>query len=604
MELQGDTYNIPQEDFFEVIIVGGGTCGLAIATRLCEKLAGAIYTEDEHQRFHWLKGRQNRVNLINKNISSNRSFQSPDKRRTYSLSKTFLPEDILVIDKVSNRFMGQWDNQFSSCQIPFLRSPMFFHPDPANVDGLVSFAHEKGKEGPEFLREIDNVVGKEYSKHQMKKRRSKRKGLSKVPVPSNGNTHDKEGLIDINMRDWKDYYRPSTSLFKSFCVDLIEKYNLNLRIQKGEVIEMSYRNINVIGTEQSGTGFIIKTSSGKIYGCKICIAAHGHEGEINYPAHFGDPRFPEGSCHTTHIFSREVNFPNERLLLKVKIKEPTNLVIVGGGLTSAQLVDVAIKSGVQQVYLILRGPLKIKHFDFHLDWVTKYKNVKKSAFYIRESDEERFEMIQNARQGGSVNPEYYNILKSYVKKGRLKIFDHTLIETQNWDDNNKVWHLGLRTNVKSKWNPEPVRNYYELSSMDYIVYATGIKANIECLPLFKNILKEYEIPIVEGFPCLTDNLQWNNVIPLYILGKYASLKIGPSSANLDGARLGAERIGWLLQELKSQGKFIWEPKAFECTDDVSHIKACKNKSDPLSAFETRLRLATGEIGWFSLLLEK
>lgn len=85
------------------------------------------------------------------------------------------------------------------------------------------------------------------------------------------------------------------------------------------------------------------------------------------------------------------------------------------------MIDVAIKKGVDKCYLLLRGPIKIKHFDFHLDWVTKYKNVKKSAFYMLDSDEERFQMIQDAREGGSVNPEYYKKIMDHVKSGKLEL---------------------------------------------------------------------------------------------------------------------------------------------------------------------------------------
>lgn len=612
------SYNVCKDDFFEVIVIGGGTCGLAASARLCEDYPGSIYTEDEHQRFRWLKQRGNKVNLINHNVSSKTKYKPPTKDNSYTLPKKYKPLEILVLDTVSDRFLGQWDNQFSKCQIPYLRSPMFFHPDPVNIDGLVTYSHFTNRQESDLMK-IENVVGKEYSKHQLKKliAKNSRKKQSKNPIPLQepGKISDKPGLIDINMRDWKDYYRPSTPLFRDFCTDIIDRYQLNNIVKKEEVISLDYGWIDVLGTNETGKGFIVTTSSGKTFGCKICVLASGHAGEINYPIKpfQSNSHYPEGSCHTTHIFSGSVNFPEPRVMEKVQQKRSNSVVIVGGGLTSAQLAHVSINSGVEKVYMILRGPLKIKHFDFHLDWVTKYKNVKKSAFYVKDTDRERYEMIQEAREGGSVNPEYYKKLKGHIKSGKLELLKFSNIEKMNWKEESKTWDLEVKTKLDNLGFTS--EDTVSLSDVDYIYFATGIKPNIKSLPLLKQIVEKYDIDTVEGFPCLTDNLQWNNEIPLFVIGKNASLRMGPSSANLDGARLGAERIGWYIQEMKSQGYFDWCSK--ECqfcsyqesysSDDNSLDGKLDERSTisdkELTSFETQLKLACGELNWFSLLQE-
>lgn len=542
--------------FFEVLVIGGGTCGLAVTSRLLENCPGSIYTEDEHQRFHWLKQRGYKVNLINHNVSSRTQYKPTPQEKAWVPKTKFEAQDILVLDGVSDKFMGQWDNQFAACQIPFLRSPMFFHPDPVNVDGLVSYAHLQKREGPKDLKEIKNVVGKEYSKHQLKKL-AKKNFKKKNPVPIAGYekdsiSHDKPGLIDINMRDWKDYYRPSTPLFHDFCHDIVDRYQIQDCIKKEEVVSIEYTQINVLGKNELGQGFVVKTASGKTFGCKICILACGHRGEKNYPiAPFTDPHFPEGSCHTTDLFSGKVKYLGQELINKPRASKSRTVVIVGGGLTSAQLANVAVNSGIENVHLLFRGNVKIKHFDFHLDWVTKYKNVKKSAFFIKDTDEERFQMIQDAREGGSVNPEYYKIIAKHAQNDRLNFMKYTTIQEQEWNDTTKTWWLKLKTNINDQVTETIIEN------VDYIYFATGITAKTESLDFLQPILKSHPAPIVCGLPCLTDNLQWNEEVPLFMLGKNASLKIGPASANLEGSRLGAERIGWYVQELKSQGKLDW-----------------------------------------------
>lgn len=418
-------YQFTKANCFEVVIVGGGTCGLAVASRLCEDTPGSIFTEDEHQRFHWLRQRGNKVNLINRNVTSKTKFKPPSLTNMYKSKKKYSPEEILVLDGVSDKWLGQWDHQFETCLIPYLRSPMFFHPDPVNVDAMVSYAYSTNQEGPKHLKEIENVVGREYSKHQQKKLRKKKKSDKMSPVPGANKSHNSNGLVDINMRDWKDYYRPSTPFFREFCQDIINRYNLHHLVKKDKVVDIEYCFLDITDSNESGKGFVVKTESGQIYACKACVVTSGHSGDINYPIEpFQDSKeeFLEGSCHTTHIFLKQITqYPHPRIMEKVKLGIPNKLVVVGGGLTSAQLIDVAIKKGVDKCYLLLRGPIKIKHFDFHLDWVTKYKNVKKSAFYMLDSDEERFQMIQDAREGGSVNPEYYKKIMDHVKSGKLEL---------------------------------------------------------------------------------------------------------------------------------------------------------------------------------------
>ncbi|CAK7903393.1 hypothetical protein CAAN1_32S00518 [[Candida] anglica] len=617
-------YEFSKECLYEVIIVGGGTCSLAAAARLCEDHPGSIYTEDEHQRFHWLSQRGNRVNLINRNVSSKTKYKPMNQ---YKPKRRYSPEEILVLDAVSDNWLGQWDRQFAACKIPYLRSPMFFHPDPANVDGMVSYAHLQKREGPKDLMEIVNVVGKEYSKHQQKKQRQKTKRSRQTPIPNGSATsHDIGGLTDVNMRDWKDYYRPSTPFFRDFCQDIVDRYNLHDVVKKDSVVSVEYCLLNIIETNESGKGFVVKTASGQVYCCKSCIVSSGHSGEINYPIENlnVNPTNLEGSCHTTHIFSGEVSqHPHPRVVSKVARGKPTKLVVIGGGLTSAQLVEVALQSGVEKCYLMLRGPLRIKHFDFHLEWVTKYKNVKKSSFYMLDTDEERYQMIQDARQGGSVNPEYYKKLMKHVKNGRLEILRYSKLEESKWDPLKKTWDLDVSVRA-SKNNIElfdengcSMSSIVSLNDVDYVYCATGICPNLHKLKFLSPILQANPIKIIQGLPVLTDNLQWDEEIPLFMTGKNASLKMGPASANLDGARLGAERIGWCLQEMRSSGAFEWEQAPGECT--INDCPVCDDESESLdegsllsgtsvdtedtvlSSFDTRLKLAGGELNWYSLL---
>lgn len=65
--------------------------------------------------------------------------------------------------------MQRWNNAFKTLEIRQLRSPMFFHVDPGDRDGMLAYTQESGRDTD--LWEIPNCVGKEMSKHKKKKRR-------------------------------------------------------------------------------------------------------------------------------------------------------------------------------------------------------------------------------------------------------------------------------------------------------------------------------------------------------------------------------------------------------------------------------------------------
>lgn len=85
--------------------------------------------------------------------------------------------------------------------------------------------------------------------------------------------------------------------------------------------------------------------------------------------------------------------------------------------------------------------------------------------------------------------------------------------------------------------------------IDYIYFATGVKSDVTQLPLLQRMLNEYPIETKEGLPCLTDDLMWRGDVPLFLTGRLAALRLGPGAPNLEGARLGAERVVWGLEEV-------------------------------------------------------
>lgn len=130
--------------------------------------------------------------------------------------------------------------------------------------------------------------------------------------------------------------------------------------------------------------FRIKTADGFRF-ARIVILAVGAGNAPSVPRigglSYSAPH--EGYCHAMQLG----RFPPKHVMTKITNRVPSHLLIVGGGLTSVQLADLAIKRGVEKVWLLMRGALKVKYFDVDLEWVGKFRNVNQAAFWSADSDE-------------------------------------------------------------------------------------------------------------------------------------------------------------------------------------------------------------------------
>jgi hypothetical protein len=146
-------------------------------------------------------------------------------------------------------------------------------------------------------------------------------------------------------------------------------------------------------------------------------------------------------------------------------------------------------------------------------------------------------MITQARNGGSMTPRYRKILDTHVASGKILLHTHTTLESVSWDTQSKTW-----TSIAS--TPE-----VSFPPIDYVVFATGVQSNIETISFLQTIQKQHPIETIGGLPCLNDDLMWNDDVPLFVTGRLAGLRLGPGAPNLVGARIGAERIAWNVEDI-------------------------------------------------------
>jgi len=149
---------------YDVVIIGAGPCGLAAAARLRESTPAALFTDDEHERY-W-----KRFNLSG-SVENEKKSARRGRGRGTSSSSALPKRSCVVLDASADEWMAAWRTRFRNLQIKHLRSPLFFHPDPRDRDGLLAFAHFTDR--ADELEEIHHVVGREISKHRAKKQRQK-----------------------------------------------------------------------------------------------------------------------------------------------------------------------------------------------------------------------------------------------------------------------------------------------------------------------------------------------------------------------------------------------------------------------------------------------
>jgi len=373
-----------------------------------------------------------------------------NKRRRDRLNAGFSP-GFEVFDP-SGTWLAQWQHQFASQEIPYLRSPAVHHPD-ANPHTLLSFAEKRQDEL------------------------------------------------------FNPYNRPGTKLFWDFCETVIDRWHLRGRVTQAQVV----------GLTPQKRGFQLTLADGQQAIARRVVMATG----------VTTAKLPDWAKQIAH-------YPPERLCHAQSVHLPAlptlvgeTILIVGGGLTSAHLAMGALRRGAK-VLLIGRRAFKEKIFDAEPGWLgPKYLK----GFEAAPDWQTRWQMIQQARDGGSFTPEALTKMRRLSREGRLFLYE-------NCEVTSAVWREG-RWQVKC--NKFSQHDCFSHQAVDRIWLATGNQIDIATHPLLAAVLAQHPIKIVNGLPVLDEYLRWPGC-ELFLMGPWTALQVGPVARNLFGAKLACDRI--------------------------------------------------------------
>lgn len=267
---------------------------------------------------------------------------------------------VCVVD-THDDWLVDWQRNFDTLDIRYLRSPVLAHPNMFDRDALLSYAVAQGRQN-ELLEsgcfDIKNLMAL--------------------------------GQLQVGL--WK---LPSTRLFVDFCRDLVSQLPHTF-VGKAKV-----ENI----FKEDGIFRLTLNTESEIKAKSVVLALGSS----------GCPAVPFSIVDAPHW--RHWNQPPQ-LQRQVCMNQP--VLVIGGGLTAVQVALKVVKKG-QRCVLCSKRPLHSQHFDISIEWFDQRSANRCMAEQFYDfSMEERMQALREARQGGSVPAMYMDRVRKAEALGLIE----------------------------------------------------------------------------------------------------------------------------------------------------------------------------------------
>jgi hypothetical protein len=438
---------------------------------------------------------------------------------------------LLRIVDPSGTWMQGWRDKFQALGITHLRSHIAAHPSPRSTRELQVWDDDHDT-APHPASKADTPAS------------------SSLPFDHVG----RDGAF------LGPFLAPSTPTFHAFCDHLVHRARLTTAVEADAV--------TALHPEAGSDGeprVRVLTASGRVIIAGAVVVATG-PGTPRMPDWAVDARmrFPEAPAHTlSHVWHiLPWIAPGSCRLTGARV------IVVGGGLTAAQLARAAIREGASHVTLLSRAPVVVKQFDIDPEWVSwRTRAGKLNSLWSHASAEARAALVAEARGGGSMPREAVDELLHLVAERRADWHQGVQAVSACWWADRRTWSVRVSASGhKGTGTPGPLEAHM-------VWLATGAEATVSTHPLLGDLHARHPIAITAtGLPKLLPSLRWSAAVPVYVTGAMASLQVGPDAANLVGAQTAACRIAACLR------RSLWNAAAAMARDRTGHeptaVAAC------------------------------
>ncbi|KAF3832836.1 hypothetical protein F7725_026501 [Dissostichus mawsoni] len=528
----------------DVLIIGGGPHALTLATLLSHPdpdpksdpghvspLSLSLSLSDPARA------------QTNSETSNNKRCRGKKKKRATTgltfeecLAKSTLgradcpPLSLRVVDSYGE-WTTLWESQFTTLNIPHLRSHTLVHTDPLNKKALQEFVLKLDRSAElHSLPDQVYILDENAFFNDMRLGKKERKRLN----------------IASTLKKSLSFSLPGTKLSVDFFKDQwvvvnlqVERYNLDKVLVKGTVEYIS----PVLDDEEKGEEetewmkegddirvterkkvkyFVVKLQEGiKLKARQVVMATGPTRAQMaNIPSwvkSIGESYPEERLQHTVHLM-HHLSSAKQQLKDDERQNEAFHSqgqrVMVVGGLTSAHVVSIALQQGASHVTWVMRKhPRSSDSVKLH-SLVGRYSHVEHG---IKMDGQAYLRQFYNARslhkrqeKEGPLPPRPTIHLQPFILSGRVDVKTYCQVSEASWCYRSQAWSLSLSTGAH--W------------SGDMIWLAT------------------LQLDVIDGWPCISESLKWTEGCPLYLMGQYTALQVGPHAVNLAGGQAASIRI--------------------------------------------------------------
>lgn len=294
------------------------------------------------------------------------------------------------------------------------------------------------------------------------------------------------------------YDPPTAGVFTSFCLEMLAASELENPVPaRAEVIR------------RHGSGVAVITEGAEIWADHLIVATNPHRRSIP------DWVWPLlGSRPGLLRFGTDVDLRSHHDL------KGRQVVIVGGGLTAAHLACGAAKRGAE-VHLVTRRPLDTRSFDTDPGWLgPRFLD----AFASEDDPARRLHTARAARGGGTIPPWMRSAVEALVHDGQIVPHEGHCVRAADVD---RAGNCVLAIDDQTTLEP------------DEIWLATGTIPDVRAARCLADLADD--APVVDGLPVIDENLRLGPH-PVHVMGRLATLTLGPAAGNLWGAQRAATLI--------------------------------------------------------------